>query len=98
MAICVSLAAAAIFFSLQLDIVINKHDVSVTNNNSVAFNSNVNSNVTECYNCSVCMFLTTIDDDDDENRFHLNESVLLLPIIVDGIAEMVGNIGGKKIN
>ena len=96
MAICVSLAAAAIFFSLQLDIVINKHDVSVTNNNSVAFNS---SNVTECYNCSVCMFLTTIDDD-DENGFHLNinESVLLLPIIVDGIAEMIGNIGGKKIN
>ena len=45
------------------------------------------------------MFLTTIDDD-DENGFHLNinESVLLLPIIVDGIAEMIGNIGGKKIN
>ena len=92
MAICVSLAAAAIFFSLQLDIVI-KHDVSVTNNSSVAFN---NSNVTECYNCSVCMFLTTVDDD-DENRFHLmNGSVPLLPIIVDGIAEMIGNIGGKK--
>ena len=87
-AICVSLAAAAVF--LVLDIV--GHDIPVTNNSSVAINNNSSNS-----SGPICMFLTTADHG-HKNGLQLSGWLLLLPIILDGIAEMIGNIGGKKIN
>ena len=81
-AICVSLAAAAIFFILDI---VGHHGIIVVNNSSV-------SSVAER---PICMFLTTVDDG-HENGLQVSGWLLLLPIILNSIAEMIGNIGGKK--
>ena len=78
MAICVSLAAAAIFFILD----ILGHVTSEANRTGEHY--------------PTCMFLTTVDVG-HENGLQLSGWLLLLPIILDSIAEMIGSIGGKKI-
>ena len=80
-AICVSLAATAIFFILDI---VGHHGIIVV----------INSNDTEL---PLCMFLTTADDG-HENGLQVSGWLLLLPIILNSIAEMIGNIGGKKKN
>ena len=84
-AICVSLAAAAIFFILDI---VGHHGIIAVNNSSVAINSSDTEH-------PLCMFLTTADDG-HENGLQVSGWLLLLPIILDSIAEMIGNIGGKK--
>ena len=62
----------------------------MVNNSNVAINSNDTS--TEL---PLCMFLTTVDDG-HENGLQVSGWLLLLPIILNSIAEMIGNIGGKN--